>query len=125
MPHERLIVKLSAYGIFGNLLKWILDRVQTVRMDGERSGKAKVLSDIPQDSILGPILLTVFINDLPSSLKYLQTILNCMVTRHNPQVFRMILVNFKNGLTYGICILMSLNVVCFILEKTTKNVLII
>ena len=72
VPHERLLVKLAAYGISGKLLNWIQgflnNRVQHVRVGSERSNQAKVLSGIPQGSILGPILFTVFINDLPVSL---------------------------------------------------------
>jgi endonuclease/exonuclease/phosphatase family metal-dependent hydrolase len=72
VPHRRLLSKLKAYGISGTLLKWIEnflhERVQKVRVGSAHSSETEVLSGIPQGSILGPILFTVFINDLPHDL---------------------------------------------------------
>ena len=73
VPHERLLNKLSSYGIQGNILTWIRsflsNRVQRVRVGGAISPTENVVSGIPQGSILGPILFTIFINDLPDSIE--------------------------------------------------------
>ena len=69
VPHERLLVKLHAYGIRGNLLLWIrsflTNRKQRVVINGKSSNLAPVISGIPQGSVLGLILFLIYVIDLP------------------------------------------------------------
>ena len=69
VDHELLLHKLCEYGFEKNSLGWIksyLDgRKQCVVINGSLSKMLPVNTGVPQGSILGPLLYTIFTNELP------------------------------------------------------------
>ena len=70
---ELLLRKLSIYGANDFTVKWfrsyLTGRNQSVRVNGCCSSSQQLLQGVPQGSILGPILVLVFMNDMPFSIR--------------------------------------------------------
>ena len=73
ISHRRLLQKLEAYGIEGEVLEWVRDflkgRRQRVMLNGRSSDWMDVSSGVPQGSVLGPVLFIIYINDMPDMLR--------------------------------------------------------
>ena len=87
VPHQRLSRNIRSNGIIGQTRQWIkaflTGRSQRVRVEQEFSSWSQVKSDIPQGSVLGPILFVIFINDMPGIVESF-----CQLFADETKIFR-------------------------------------
>lgn len=77
--HSILLAKLYDYGFRGRIHKllkcYLSDRQQRVVIDGFVSSAESVVAGIPQGSVIGPSLFSLYVNDFPSVLLYSEALM--------------------------------------------------
>lgn len=75
VSHRKLLLKLGEVFQFSHaatklMHSYLTDRSQAVFCNDKLSRFESIVSGVPQGSVLGPLLFSLFINDLPSTLRY-------------------------------------------------------
>ena len=72
VPHRHLLHKLHESGIHGQLHEWLTcyltERTQRVIVDGCESTEARVMSGVPQGTVLGPLVFLTYTNDTTNGI---------------------------------------------------------
>eukprot|EP00106_Octopus_bimaculoides_P015617 XP_014783059.1 PREDICTED: RNA-directed DNA polymerase from mobile element jockey-like [Octopus bimaculoides] len=73
VDHSMICHKMQNLGITGKLGEWLHDfpkgRSQTVVANGAHSQEALILSEVPQGTVLGPLLFVVALSDMPPAVQ--------------------------------------------------------
>ena len=87
VPHEILIEKLCLYNFDITTLNWFKSylsfRSQYVSINAQDSEMMMIDIGVPQGSVLGPLIYTIFINELPEIV----TDDDCTDTAHEPSEY--------------------------------------
>ncbi len=100
VDHQIILDKLREIGLKWSAISWIRsylsNRVQVTKINGVLSGKGEIQCGVPQGSILGPLLFTIYINDILTNITHGNTYLYAddtavVITADNPIVMSQLL----------------------------------
>ena len=88
VSHPKLIQKLQPFPPIHNRIKrlvgsYLMSRTQKVRINNVFFSDIDVTSGVPQGSLLGPLIFTLFVNDLPGAVAFS----DCVVYADDLKVF--------------------------------------
>ena len=87
--YEILLKKLKTIGFSDKFIQWfwsgVFKQIFFIEIENQLSDFGKVSCGVPQGSILGPLLLLIYVNDMPQAVKsnlFLYTDDSCLMYQH-------------------------------------------
>ena len=72
VPHQHLLLKLQSYGISGRthhwISQWLAKWAQRVVINGIEFDYIRVISGVPQGTVLGLLMFLLYINDISENI---------------------------------------------------------
>ena len=73
LNHEILLKQLEAISFSGQCIRWfqsyLRERIFFIEIENQLSDYGKVSCDVPQGSVLGPLLFLIYVNNMPQTVK--------------------------------------------------------
>ena len=88
VPNDRLIMKLSASGVDARVAVWVREFfvgcIQKVGVGEQPSKEVKLISGVPQGSVLGPLIFVVYVNNIWRNIDWSTRIFadDCIIYRY-------------------------------------------
>ena len=91
-PHDWLFMIISNLGVVSRVIaevrEFLLDRTHRVRLGGQLSEDVRITSFVPHRSVLGPLLLLAYVNDI-----WRNTVLTIRLLADDCVIYKMIIIS--------------------------------
>ncbi len=87
--HRFLLAKLESFGLCDKVVRWmrsyLTGRSYRVQVADVLSQETRIKSGVPQESVIGPLLFLLFVNDLPSFINVIMLLFANDVKMFSPR----------------------------------------
>ncbi len=89
VKHRFLLARLESFGLCAKVVRWMRSyltrRTYRVQVADVLSQETRIKSGVPQESVIGPLLFLLFVNDLPSFINVIMLLFANDVKMFSPR----------------------------------------